>query len=399
MAWRDRLQHASFRGVPFLVLGHEESGGRQGELHVYPFRDDPFFEDVGAAPDRLTVSAFVVGTDYFIARDSLRNALRQGGTGELVHPYLGTLTVAVTSYSLSETSDEGGVARFAIECVRTLAENLRPDASVATGAVVATRSLGVVTSIVDRLNSALDVSGPGFLATGAAQIVTEFAERFDAELAQFGISGQELAELASGVNDLVTNASIWVRTPSALAEGVTGLFDLAAQNVPALARYRPFVRLAEFVTTVAVLDSSTPSAQREQANRNAILGLVRRHALARACEAASEINYDSYDAAAAERTRLADLLEAEIDLAADAGHDDEFRALSDLYAATSRDLTDRGATLRRVRYETLPQSIPALLLAQRLYGDATRADEIVARNGVRHPMFLPGGEPLEVLSA
>jgi prophage DNA circulation protein len=30
---------------------------------------------------------------------------------------------------------------------------------------------------------------------------------------------------------------------------------------------------------------------------------------------------------------------------------------------------------------------------------ATRADEIVARNGVRHPLFLPGGDPLEVLSA
>jgi prophage DNA circulation protein len=382
-----------------LVQGHEESAGRQGELHVYPFRDDPFFEDLGAAPDQMTVAAFVVGTDYFAARDALRVALRLAGSGELVHPYLGTINVAVTRYSLAETSDEGGVARFSIECVRTLAENIRPDASIATGTVVATRSLGVVTSIVDRLNGALDVTGPGFLATNAASIVEEFAERFDAELAQFGISGQELAELASGVNDLVTNASIWVRTPSALAEGIVGLFDLAAANVPALGRYRSLVRLAAFVTTVAAINSQTESGQRDTANSDAIHGLVRRHALASACEAASEIAYDSYDAAAAERERLADLLETEIDRAADAGHDEEFRTLSDLYAATARDLTARGANLARVQYETLPASVPALALAQRLYADATRADEIVARNRVRHPLFLPGGDPLEVLSA
>jgi len=42
--------------------------------------------------------------------------------------------------------------------------------------------------------------------------------------------------------------------------------------------------------------------------------------------------------------------------------------------------------------------MPAIVLAYRLYGDAERADEIVARNRVRHPGFVPGGQPLEVLS-
>jgi prophage DNA circulation protein len=46
---------------------------------------------------------------------------------------------------------------------------------------------------------------------------------------------------------------------------------------------------------------------------------------------------------------------------------------------------------------------PALVLAQRLYGDPAsveaRAAEIVARNKVRHPGFVPGGVALQVLSA
>ena len=45
----------------------------------------------------------------------------------------------------------------------------------------------------------------------------------------------------------------------------------------------------------------------------------------------------------------------------------------------------------------------ALVIAQRLYGDPARmeerAAEIVARNKVPHPGFVPGGAALQVLSA
>ena len=46
-----------------------------------------------------------------------------------------------------------------------------------------------------------------------------------------------------------------------------------------------------------------------------------------------------------------------------------------------------------------PQAtLPALVIAHRLYGDATRADEVCVRNNVRHPGALRGGMALEVLS-
>jgi prophage DNA circulation protein len=39
------------------------------------------------------------------------------------------------------------------------------------------------------------------------------------------------------------------------------------------------------------------------------------------------------------------------------------------------------------------------VVAHQLYGDATKADEIIARNrNVRHPGFVRGGQALEVLS-
>jgi prophage DNA circulation protein len=40
--------------------------------------------------------------------------------------------------------------------------------------------------------------------------------------------------------------------------------------------------------------------------------------------------------------------------------------------------------------------LPALVLAHRIYQDATRADELVARNGISHPAFMPA-VALEIL--
>ncbi|WP_239015840.1 DNA circularization N-terminal domain-containing protein, partial [Novacetimonas hansenii] len=41
---------ASFRGVPFVVVGSGGSNGRNFQIHRYPFRDQVWPEDLGRAP-------------------------------------------------------------------------------------------------------------------------------------------------------------------------------------------------------------------------------------------------------------------------------------------------------------------------------------------------------------
>lgn len=45
MTWKDRLQDASFRGVPFKVEEESAGTGRRVETHEYPNRDKPYTED------------------------------------------------------------------------------------------------------------------------------------------------------------------------------------------------------------------------------------------------------------------------------------------------------------------------------------------------------------------
>ncbi len=42
MTWKDRLQDASFRGVPFKVEEESAGTGRRVETHEYPNRDKPW---------------------------------------------------------------------------------------------------------------------------------------------------------------------------------------------------------------------------------------------------------------------------------------------------------------------------------------------------------------------
>ena len=78
--------------------------------------------------------------------------------------------------------------------------------------------------------------------------------------------------------------------------------------------------------------------------------------------------------------------------------DDVYSALAGLRAATVKDITVRGADRARLVSYTPIDSLPAVVIAYQLYDDASRDDEIVVRNRVRHPGFVPGGAPLEVLS-
>ncbi|MDQ7010357.1 MAG: hypothetical protein Q9M29_00915, partial [Mariprofundaceae bacterium] len=70
-----------------------------------------------------------------------------------------------------------------------------------------------------------------------------------------------------------------------------------------------------------------------------------------------------------------------------------------LRAAMVRDLTERAGRLPQIGVFTPRSGMPALLLAHRIHGDASRDAEIIARNSIRHPGFVPGGSPLEVIRA
>lgn len=76
--------------------------------------------------------------------------------------------------------------------------------------------------------------------------------------------------------------------------------------------------------------------------------------------------------------------------AADQPASDVYRAIIGLHAAVTRDLIMRSKPLPRMVDYSFGRSFPTLRIAQILYGDASRAEEIYEENKVPHPLFMLG---------
>jgi prophage DNA circulation protein len=103
-------------------------------------------------------------------------------------------------------------------------------------------------------------------------------------------------------------------------------------------------------------------------------------------------------ATATQARALRDALLAQIDWELELGDPtyDVTATLAQVRAAVVRDVATRSEYLLRTATYTPLAVLPAVVLAHRIYQDATRADELVLRNGVAHPAFVPA-QVLEVL--
>jgi prophage DNA circulation protein len=117
--------------------------------------------------------------------------------------------------------------------------------------------------------------------------------------------------------------------------------------------------------------------------------MFRRAGVIALAQAAAAYQPTSYDDAATVRAMVSDRLDAEISIAGNQGQDATYNALRSLRVAIVQDLTQRGTSLAALMQVTTPQSLPALVLAQKLYRDSGRSDQLVAEANPIHPAFMP----------
>jgi prophage DNA circulation protein len=121
-------------------------------------------------------------------------------------------------------------------------------------------------------------------------------------------------------------------------------------------------------------------------NANLLNGLMRRQALTNAVGVISVMPILIRDDVDEIKQRICDAVDAEIVLAPDAVLD----SLLDLRNRAWRDLSDRARDSARLLTVRPLLPVPAAVLAYDLYEDATRGDEIVARNRIGNPAFVSG---------
>lgn len=398
MSWRDKQGPASFRGVPFFVDTGEHSGGRNTVAHEHPYNEKAAFtEDMGRRGQTFNVEGYVLGADYEAARDSLTRALDAPGPGELVHPYFGTRRVAVVTFRIRQTRADGGMATLSIEFRETITAPILPTATAAPASVVAL-----------KVTAAKATARAQFLATRSLVFRPEGADLplndFRASAALFAgmlrvldanpISSTVRAAFRLAISGELSTASL---VGEYLAESVGVLFDEFADALLS-ATGLPLDPVA-LILGLADLDlgprpsATTPQRVVEQQDYDALKNLITRLAITTASSAILTRRFENFERAVEVRSLLTDA----IDRHAESVADDAFPAFTDLRSGLVAAVPGEDSDLPRLQPFTPSTVEPSVVVAHRLYGHMRLELDLVERNRIRHPGFVPPVE-LEVLT-
>lgn len=397
----DRLLPASFRAVPFHVGTGDIGAGRRVQVHEYPQRDKPFAEDLGRATRELELTAQLVGEDYVDQVNALLRALETPGPGTLVHPWLGEMSVSLKDKG--RISFDGALGKASLHLSFIEAGELEfPAAKTSTQHASRNAAGALEQSAVDAFIAQFDVKGfQDFVAAAAAGNLGKL----------LGIvSGSEVGKLlgfANGLAKTISTAIALIAYPSALGYKLMSMFGLSglATTVAAWSNVvRALLRAFSSDDLKPPLASriSTPSRRQADTNAAALYALTRQAMLAQAVGVSSLVGtkVDSSAAPVVSYTEMVDVrdaLVAALDAESLTAPDGVYEALQAARSAVWKDLTTRARDNARLDTLTPLEVLPALVVSYDYYGDATRDTELVARNRLRHPGFVPA-RPIKVLT-
>lgn len=406
--WRLRLRPASFRGVAFHVEKHEGKAGRRTVVQEFADKDKAEVQDTGGVSPGFNIEAYVLGDDYMETRDALIAALNKPGPGRLVHPWLGSLLVtAAGEVPYRETTAEGGMAQFTINFIegdspRVLATepatapvvNVRADAAIAAAAEAFDEGFSVVGALQDARDLAAASIGDATAAVrqvkGAVSAIISSVENIAESIDQFEAGLNALLDLPSQLAGAFASLMRSITSFGLDLDG--GASEETDNGAIAMTVFRSFTN---FTPTGAPPSPETPQQQMKANNQRAIQELVQRVTTIEAARAVASGSFTTVDDAVNVNAELDDKLSA---LAADGAPDSLYLALSSLRVGLRNHIEQSAIDLPRIARFTPRATLPAIVIAQRLYGDPERSQEIVDRNSVEHPGFVIGGVELLVLS-
>jgi len=443
----NKVQPASWRGVQFAVLSSSGGGTQRLAKHRYPGKDGGWPEPMGADLGVYRLRGFVLDGDIKLGgaaiamqRSQLLKACLQKGSGTLAHPTLGNLTVVLDRWNISEALDASRYSEVELEFTDAGTQTFPTVTTTKSGSASAasklqTALLSDAVNVIGKLASGQSISALSLLGMGTG-ILGLAGVRADLVATIAGWAGKAIVlardatsllrltavlpgnygRFAAGGNAGLTgiNASVYAASTTvddlisaastqrvAVAEAASA-FEAAATNTD-LANPVDLQPAASALMAALVASCADPADAIRlllQLMAATIDGLqtqtvyvasqlVLRAAAAALCQASANYQPASANDAAARIAQICPVLDALSLTASAMGDDDSYNTLAACRGTVATDLRTRGATLAQVTTFDRAAPLPALALAQSLYGDPTRADQLVAQAAPINPLFFP----------
>jgi prophage DNA circulation protein len=354
--WLDKLNPASFRGVPFYLMEDSTATvGRRRANHEYAGRDQPFSEDLGRKQRVYSIVGGVDGDDFIEQANRLQDAFETAGPGKLVHPYLGELSVTVEATftyqgrfaSFQLTAEEAGTDNNPVGVVDTRNE-------VIVKAGLAKQSS--IDSFVDNFN----VTGP------------EFVRELTLSSIESAIKNISVSAFSS-----VDNLAAEIQNPSLVANAI---FNAV------LGENNRLSALANFTNNLNAPASQTIARQRIAKNNTAANQLIAQAIVIEESRTLVDVNFETQSQAL---DKVNDVVNA-IDTVSLTADDKVYRQLVEVRSAIQQDMQSRSPSLPQLQKIKLNQMVPVLVAAYRYTGSVANEQQIIDRNSVSHPGFVRG---------
>lgn len=449
----------SFRNVPFLIYKEQrERGGRHIVKREYPLRESGGADDLGPKLPAFTFTVIVQGDDAQAQRKALRDALYAPGAGELVHPDYGTLNVLIDNFESRYNVSEQRVVEFTITAVPQ-ANDTAPDAQQDTAAALTQKTGSGLNSVFNTLADGWSVVSDNLHDLQAMMdMVSEKIDALENTVSSVGIL-QDISAFAASFTAMKGNITSLITSPLRMAQQFAGVFSglIALPSVPAMSLLRNhtgttpsgslavpdeavrsqggtqlYQSLSAFYDTLTTQDARrsltglTPATQNnirllQSVMQSAVVlaqaqtaGSLLTIAVAQAGVPTSAPLSGSGTGAGVDASALVSLLQSAGDVRAvshalgqslDAqvlafsgqGFTRTALALREARLALVEDLTTRGVHLPGTSSVAVRTTQPALVTLYRATGNSVQWQRFVRRNNVIHPLFMPGGQVLEVI--
>ncbi len=366
--WLTAFRPASFRGVGFEVEIEDAEGGRRLGVSPIAYSDRHIDEDQGGQPQRVTLTAYVVGDLADQKARALMGALQRPGPGTLVMPMLGASIARAPSWRLSRDKRRAGYVAFDVEFV-----------------LGGLGSAGFATVPAAARISAAMMEGAAILGSAVSWSLRSVSPgRGDHHAASAILVASRLANLAPAIQAgsadaaMVTDAAqTIVRYASTPVENAVPIAAMIVSTVQAVAERGPAGRaLSEALTPDATSVEPFAAAAAAAFAAGYCLALARRDFAAR------------QDARAA-REQISPVVDPVLAVVADWLNVAVYGWLSDIAAICAQELSDIAANLSPVVRVETGVSLPATLAAYMIYGEVDRAEELALRNAAATPAMMP----------
>ena len=411
--WRDQMLPASFRGISFLIPQASVPVGMKVQLHEFPQRDEPYAEQMGKQAQVHRLVCWIIGDDCFERRDKFMEAVQTPGAGELVHPWLGRMQVKAGEAELTHDFKQGGMAAFAVTFYPDIPLKF-PTAKVNTQQQVVKASDSLLESALARYKSAMakvDQARLGLarLRNSLSGVYTVIQQQFSTIIGAFtNLTGfvQSLMNAPDSLSSLFSSyfsefsvddylgddsGSSYrnsVATATQQTEAVASINTVSdSGGVDAAAASQATANLVQdaLLVQVALIISEMPVAS--QPVSTATVASVEQQAVQPIVRPEVPVADDVIE--------LRDNLNEAIFQASLKADPEHYMVLNTLRQTIVKHLTAVAESGVRLVEITPPETLSALVLAYRRFGDATRESEVVQRNRLRHPGFVPA-RPIKI---